>query len=73
MQRRDLSFTRSRTERKNDSCYVEQKNYTVVRKLVGYLRYDTEEEMEVIRELYSWVRLYYDFFKVSMKLPERRE
>ncbi|MDI6699011.1 MAG: transposase family protein [Candidatus Saccharicenans sp.] len=39
-QERHLSFTRGRAGRKNDSCYVEQKNYTAVRKLVGYLRYD---------------------------------
>ncbi len=71
-QERNLRFTRSRAERKNDSCYVEQKNYTVVRKLVGYLRYDTEQEMEIIRELYSWARLYYNFFQVTMKLREKR-
>lgn len=43
-----ITFTRSRPYRKNDTCYVEQKNYTVVRKMVGYLRYETQEELELV-------------------------
>ena len=39
-----ITFTRSRAYKKNDSCYVEQKNYSVVRRAVGYLRYDSQEE-----------------------------
>jgi len=37
-----ITFTRSRAHKKNDSCFVEQKNYSVVRRNVGYLRHDTE-------------------------------
>jgi len=36
-----ITFTRSRAHKKNDSCFVEQKNYSIVRRAVGYLRYDT--------------------------------
>lgn len=36
-----ITFTRTRSGRKNDNCFVEQKNYPVVRKVVGYMRYDT--------------------------------
>ena len=36
-----ITFTRSRPYRKNDNCYVEQKNWPVVRQQVGYARYDT--------------------------------
>jgi len=41
-QKEHLEFTRSRPNKKNDNAYVEQKNWTHVRKTVGYLRYDTE-------------------------------
>ena len=39
-----ITFTRSRAYRKNDSCFVEQKNWSVIRRAVGYGRYDTEPE-----------------------------
>lgn len=48
-----IIFTRSRPYRKNDNCFVEQKSYSVVRRAVGYRRYDTEEEIEVLNELYA--------------------
>jgi hypothetical protein len=57
-----ITFTRSRSYKKNDSCYVEQKNYCVVRRAVGYLRYDTDEELGILNELYSYLRLYINFF-----------
>jgi hypothetical protein len=63
-----LTFTRSRPSKKNDGCYIEQKNYSVVRRLVGYSRYDTPQEQDLLNELYSLSRLYYNFFQVTMKL-----
>jgi hypothetical protein len=39
-QRERLTFTRGRPYRKNDNCYVEQKNYSVVRQMVGYQRFE---------------------------------
>jgi hypothetical protein len=73
-QENKLTFTRSRPYKKNDNCYVEQKNYSVVRRLVGYLRYDTEEEKKLLEQIYSLSRLYYNFFLPNMKLirKERR-
>lgn len=62
-----ITFTRSRKYRKNDNCYVEQKNYSVVRKYVGYFRYDREEELQVLKELYRHLRLYINFFQPVMK------
>jgi hypothetical protein len=67
----DITFTRSRSYRKNDNCFVEQKNYSVVRRAVGYLRYDTDEELRIINELYKHLRLYTNFFQPSMKLVEK--
>jgi len=66
-----ITFTRTRSYRKNDNCYVEQKNYSVVRRAVGYLRYDTEEELRILNELYRHLRLYTNFFQPTMKLIEK--
>ena len=66
-----ITFTRTRPYRKNDNCYVEQKNYSVVRKTVGYYRYDTEVELNLINQLYRILRLYTNFFQPSMKLIEK--
>ena len=41
-EQRGLTFTRARSGRKNDNCYAEQKNYSVVRRAVGYCRYEGE-------------------------------
>ncbi len=66
-----ITFTRSRPYRKNDNCYVEQKNYSVVRRAVGYWRYDTEEELLVLNQLYDRLRLYTNYFQPVMKLIEK--
>jgi hypothetical protein len=66
-----ITFTRARSYRKNDNCFVEQKNYSVVRRAVGYLRYDTEEELLTLNELYRYLRLYTNFFQPTMKLIEK--
>lgn len=62
-----ITFTRARKYRKNDNCYVEQKNYSAVRKYVWYLRYDTQEELMIMKELYVYMRLYINFFQPVMK------
>ena len=69
--REKITFTRCREGRKNDNCYVEQKNYTAVRQTVGYFRYDTEEELELLNRIYSIWRLYANFFLPQMKLLEK--
>ena len=66
-----ITFTRSRPYRKNDNCFVEQKNYSIVRRAVGYGRYDTAEELELLNQLYSRLRLYTNFFQPVMKLVEK--
>ena len=60
---KQITFTRSRPYRKNDNCFVEQKNYSVVRRAVGNLRYDSEEELKSLNELYRHLRLYTNFFQ----------
>ena len=46
-----ITFTRSRPGNKNDGCHVEQKNWTHVRTLVGYMRYDTPAELKVLNKI----------------------
>jgi hypothetical protein len=68
-----LGFTRSRPYRKNDNAYIEQKNFTHVRRPLGYLRYDTTAELDLINDLYrNELRLYKNFFQPVMRL-ERKE
>jgi hypothetical protein len=50
---------------------VEQKNYTAVRQYVGYFRYDTEEELKVMNELYRNLSLYLNYFHPVMKLKSK--
>ncbi|MGI9069675.1 MAG: transposase, partial [Pyrinomonadaceae bacterium] len=57
-----ITFTRSRPYRKNDSCFVEQKNYSVVRRAVGYQRFDTDEQLQLLNQLYEPLVLYTNFF-----------
>jgi hypothetical protein len=66
-----ITFTRSRPYRKNDNCFVEQKNWPVVRQNVGYARYDTAAELAALNELYARLRLYVNFFQPQMKLVSK--
>jgi hypothetical protein len=63
-----ITFTRSRAYRKNDGCYVEQKNWSVVRRNVGYARFNTLEELAVLNELYALLREHTNYFMPSAKL-----
>jgi len=66
-----VAFTRSCPYRKNDNPYVEQKNNSVVRTAVGYMRYDTREELRLLNQIYAQTRLLINFFYPSMKLKEK--
>jgi hypothetical protein len=70
-QTEEITFTRARAYRKNDNCYVEQKNYSVVRRAVGYMRYDTGQQLRVLNELYGYLRLYTNYFQPVMKLTHK--
>jgi hypothetical protein len=65
-------FTRSRASRKNDNASIEEKNWTHVRKIFGYLRYDSYEELAIMNGLYhNELRLYKNFFQPVMKLQNK--
>ncbi|MCX6089924.1 MAG: hypothetical protein NTX88_06085 [Candidatus Atribacteria bacterium] len=50
---------------------MEQKNWTMVRKTVGYLRYETEEELSLLNQLYALLRFYTNFFQPVTKLVSK--
>lgn len=66
-----ISFTRGRVAKKNDQCFVEQKNGSVVRQVVGYDRFEGESAYRQLAELYRALRLYVNFFQPSMKLQTK--
>jgi len=68
---REITFTRSRPYRKNDGCFVEQKNNSIVRRAVGYARYDTAEQIGLLKELYAHLRCYVNFFQPQMRLLDK--
>ncbi len=70
-ERETIQFTRGRARRKNDPCFVEQKNGSIVRQLVGYDRYEGSLAYRQLAELYRVVRLYVNFFQPSMKLTRK--
>ena len=69
--RYQITFTRSRSYKKNDSCHVEQKNWSVVRRLIGYDRYNSRAALESLNRIYQLTRLYVNFFQPVMKLVEK--
>jgi hypothetical protein len=63
-----ITFTRARTHRKNDQAHVEEKNGSVVRRLVGYDRFEGRKAWEALAQLYRVLRKYVNFFQPSLKL-----
>ena len=66
-----ITKARSRPYRKNDNCFVEQKNWSIVRRTVWYLRYDTEEEVLLMNKIYQSLRLFTTFFLPVMQLTRK--
>jgi hypothetical protein len=69
---RHIRLSRSRPYRKNDNAWVEQRNWTHVRKVVGYGRFDTTPELAALRALYAVLRLYRNFFQPTIKLKSKQ-
>lgn len=61
-EQQEITFTHSRSGNKNDGAHVEEKNWSVVRKTVGYHRYDTAGELELLGQIYEILRLQTNFF-----------
>lgn len=69
--RAGITPTRSRPYKKNDQCHVEQKNWTVVRQFIGYKRYETDEQLALLGEIYPLITRYHNFFSPMMRLKEK--
>jgi len=66
-----ITFTRSRPYNKNDGAHVEQKNWTHVRQLVGYLRFDTEAELRVLNEIWALDQRFTNYLLTQQKLVSK--
>jgi hypothetical protein len=72
VEKEKLKYSRSRPYHKNDNCFIEQKNSTHIRQVIGYLRYDTQEELDCLNNLYrNELRLYKNFFQPVIKLIKK--
>jgi len=71
-EKEELKFSRSRPYHKNDNCFIEQKNSTHIRQVIGYLRYDTQEELDCLNDLYqNELGSYKNFFQPVIKLKSK--
>ena len=69
---KQIQFTRGRPYKKDDNAHIEQKNWTHVRKILGYLRYDSPQALDAINDLYQHeLRVLQNLFLPSMKLIEK--
>ena len=66
-----ITFTRSRSYKKNDSCHVEQKNWVVVRRVIGYQRFSSKAAFKALDDIYILLRLYINFFQPVLKLVRK--
>lgn len=66
-----ICFTRSRPHRSNDNCHVEQKNWMVVRRNLGYDRFEGQNSVDLMNEYYQCLRLYSNFFLPQTKLLKK--
>lgn len=69
--RNGITFTRSRSYKKNDSCHVEQKNWTVIRRVIGYDRFSSKAAFQALEDIYTLLRLYINFFQPVSKLMRK--
>jgi hypothetical protein len=71
-QQREIQFTRSRPYKKDDNAHIEQKNWTHVRKLLGWDRYDSPSALEALNDLYrNELRLMMNLFQPTVKLESK--
>ena len=68
---RKITFTRSRAGNKNDGAHVEQKNWTHVRQLVGYLRFDTTAELDLLNQIWVLDATFTNYLLAQQQLIEK--
>ena len=68
---RAIRLTRGRPYRKNDQCYVEEKNGSIIRRHVGYRRFEGPAAQKLLLEIYARLRLFVNYFQPSQKLQSK--
>ena len=66
-----ITFTLSRPYKKDDNCFVEQKNGSIVRRVIGRNRYSSRQSYETLNRIYYLLRLFINFFQPVMKLVSK--
>lgn len=67
-----ITFTRCRPYKKNDQCFVEQKNWSIVRRTIGYQRYESEGAHRRLGDIYDLLHLYTNLFQPTFKLQSKK-
>jgi hypothetical protein len=70
-ERHQITFTRARPGNKNDGCHVEQKNWAVVRTVVGYQPYDTASELLLLNDIWQLQSKLTNYFYPQQKLMSK--
>jgi hypothetical protein len=71
-QTNQITFTRCRPHKKNDQCFVEQKNWSIVRRTIGYQRYESKAAHRLLGEIYDELHLYTNLFQPTFKLKSKK-
>jgi len=64
----NIKFTRGRPYRKNDNCFVEQKNFDVVRKRIGYYRFEGQKALKALAEVYRYLNPLLNYYYPTIRL-----
>jgi hypothetical protein len=67
-----ITFTRGRSYKKNDGAHIEQKNWSIIRQTIGYGRFETQTECDLLNAVYDRLRLLTNFFMPSQKLTSKK-
>ena len=67
-----ITFTRCRPYKKNDQCFVEQKNWSIVRRTIGYHRYESKVAHLLLGEIYEELHLFTNMFQPTFKLKSKK-
>lgn len=69
--KRRITFMR-RAGKKNDQAHIEQKNYSTVRKIVGYQRFETERQLVILNRIYVYLSDYLNYYIPTFKLVSKQ-
>lgn len=67
-----ITFTRCRPYKKNDQCFVEQKNWSIVRRTIGYQRYESMAAHQLLGEIYAGLHLFTNMYQPTFKLKSKK-